>query len=169
MNKTIVLLSGTPSGKAKFDEVCKGFAWVWNLNLKNTLGSQAKSYGWNGEKDEKYYAFVGEFLSLLNKHFDYEHARLTAKIQDFLEDEDEIKFDDSGKGYENFVLILHGVGRDVAEKLKDEQGVYKIRISSRPPVEEEVKEREWGDFVLYEDDDNYSEQIVKLMLGLLGK
>lgn len=154
MNKVILCIGGTPSGKAKFDELTKENCWVWNLNPKNRLGNLAKEFYWNGERNEEYYSFTSEFLQLLNKYFDYEKNHLRKKIEDFRNDVDEVKKDISGKEYNKFVLILHGISREAREMLKDEYGVLEVHISRRDL--NTTPERDW---VLYEDDEDFEEQI----------
>ncbi len=75
MDKTIILLSGTPSGKATFDRIVKETSWSWNCNSKNFLADITRSLGWDGLRDEKFYKFISEFLSLANRYYEFELAK----------------------------------------------------------------------------------------------
>lgn len=160
MNKTIVLLSGVPSAKTRFSEIVNEIAWSWNCNSKNFLADLAKSLGWDGEtRDDKFYKFISEFLSLANKSFDFERKYLEQKIRAFQEDESETKTDKlSGKEFSKFVLILHGVSKELVSWLQEDFGVYKIYVTRYSLNSNFIPE---SDFIIYEDkkeaDGMYSE------------
>ncbi len=163
MNKIMILLSGTPSGKSFFEKVAKENSWVWNLNVKNNLGNLAKGFYWDGQRNDEYYKFISEFLDLLNKHFNYEEVHLKKKIEDFKNDIDDVKRDPEGKEYSNFILIMHGVSREMAEVLKNEYGVIQIHITRR-----DLHTTPEKDLPLYEDDKDFEEQVRKT-IGILTK
>src|SRR5258706_761119 len=149
MDKTIVLLSGTPTGKTRFSELVNEIAWQWNCNSKDFLADQAKSMGWNGIRDDKFYKFIAELLSLANKNFGFERKYLEQKIEAFKKDDSITKTDKiSGKEFSKFVLILHGVSKDLVASLKEDYGVYKIYVTSHALRTNVIPER---DFILYDD------------------
>lgn len=129
MNKKIILLSGNPSAKNKFLESAKSRAWVWGLNSKDAISKNLNIFGWNSnnEKDESYYKFIDELKEVANKYTDFEENYLTQNIENFLQDEDQTK-SYNGKEFDNFLLIIHGVSRDLVNWLKSDYGVFQIYV-----------------------------------------
>lgn len=166
MNKLMILLSGTPDGKKNFDKIIKKECWTWNCNAKNFLSDLSRSFGWDGvTRDDKFYKFISEFLSLLNRNFNFERKYLDQKIKAFLDDESEVKTDrETQKEFSKFILIMHGVSKDLVEGLKQKYGVYKIYIARG-------KKEDWNnstyipesDSVLYEDDDTFEQEILNIV------
>lgn len=164
MNKAIVLLSGTPSGKRTFNEILQRNSWVWNINPKDFLYEKLfKSISYDGEKDEAFYKNLQEVSNLLNEKFEYERKYLKEKIGRFLQDTDEVKTHE-GKTFNSFVLVAHGVSKGLVEYLKDEFGIFKIHIAplnTNPNIENQ-------DVILWEHADNF-ESKVESTLAILTK
>ena len=105
MKKAIVILSGAPSGKNRFTQICKQSAWVWGINPKNHTSDS----------------------DTLNKS-EHEEKYLSENIERFFADESDVKKDLSGKEYDTFLLIAHGVSGKKTEALKNEFGVFKFHV-----------------------------------------
>lgn len=152
MKKAIILLNGTPEGKNSFNFVLKEIAWVWSINPKAYVADKAKLFHYDGVGDIEEY--VGEHLKLVNSKFDFEKKYLSDNISRFNADDDEVKTH-GNKSFDTFVLVAHGVSRDVVEYLKSEFGVFTIHISRR-----DLKTNiERYDTVLYYDDEDFSIQV----------
>jgi len=164
MDKTIILLSGTPSGKAKFDSLARRGNWTWNVNPKNKLSDESRSLGWDGVVDDAHHRFIAEYIALLNKHLSYEKKFLEEKISSFKADESESKsLRDSEEKFTRFMLIIHGVSKFLVEELQKEHGAFKIHITRRDLNSNVIPV---SDFVLYEDDPDFEKQVLKITEGL---
>ena len=163
MKKAIILLSGTPQGKSKFDEITKETSWVWNTNPRNYLGALSKNFYWSGERNEQYYKFTEELLTLTNRYFNFEEKYLKEKIEKFNSDDSLIKIlREEGqleKKFDRFILIIHGITKDLVEMLESDYGVFKLHISRRD-LNTNVKEQ---DYVIYEDDPNFKEEVERVL------
>jgi len=158
MKKAIILLSGSPSGKNKFIEEAKKSSWLWNCNSRDFLGTKAHSLYWDGEKNEKYYDFTLEFLNLVNKYFYFEARYLKDQIEKFLSEDSESKTD-KVKKFNTFLLIVHGVSKELVSELESEYGVFQVHISQRN-LNTNI---ELYDTVLYEDDDNFENEVNRVI------
>jgi len=78
-----------------------------------------------------------------------------------LSDENEQKLS-GDKIFTNFILIAHGVSKELISILKDEYGVYQIHISRRD-LNSNI---ELYDLVLYEDDENFEEEVIRVVTTL---
>ena len=165
MNSSIILLSGTPSGKKNFINIAREDNWVWNLNIKDRLTEVAeKELGYKGERDEAHYKFISKFLSLLDSTYNYQEKFLTEKIQKFLSEEREYFADSTGKKFHNYLMIIHGVTPKMVYFLKENYGVFQIYVS-------EKKLNTVGgrfDNILYEDDEDFPEKCKNTLNILLG-
>ena len=160
MEKAILLISGSPSGKSKFIETAKKSSWCWNCNAKDFLGTKTNSFYWNGERDEEYYRFTYEFLELVNRYFRFEEKYLKNKIEDFLKDDSPNKLSKDGTVFDKFLLIAHGVSRELVSTLKDDYGVFQIHISRR---DLNSNAESMNDLVLYEDDENFEGEVNRVV------
>lgn len=159
MTKSIIILSGTPKAKSTFHEQSQTIAVTENINLKNTFQDVAKQFGWNGEKTADYHKFTSKFMNLVNDYFDFEVVRLREEINSILERASDTR---------DTVILLHGVTVKAVEMLKDEYGANYVLLSSRPPEEETRAVHEWADAVLYEDDADFGEQVLKTIKIFTG-
>lgn len=157
MKKAIILLSGTPSGKSKFIEIAKKESWIWNINSRDFLGTKAPSFYWDGERNENYYKFLGEYLKLVNKYFDFEEKYLREKFDKFSSDDSEFK-SSGDKQFDKFVLIAHGVSKELVSTLESDYGVFKIHVS-RKDLNSNIE----PDLVLYEDDENFEAETIRFI------
>ena len=144
MNKAIVLLSGTPSTKSKFIEIAKKSNWIWNIQLQGFLGSRKDEFYWDGETGEYYQSFTHEFFALIYKYF--------------MADDSEVKIA-KNKIFNRFLLVVHGVSDSLVSTLEEEYGVFKIHISNR----ERNDNVELCDVILYEDDDNFEDEVNRVV------
>jgi hypothetical protein len=159
MKKAIIIASGTPEGKNKFDEIVKKSSWSWNVNFKNYLGSLSKNFYWSGERDETYYKFIVELSDLTNRYFSSEEKYLREKIEKFNSDDSEQKIGEDGKVFTKFILIIHGVSRDLVDMLESDYGLFQLHISRR----DLNTNTESHDYVLYEDDENFEEEVERVL------
>lgn len=172
MNKIIVLLSGTPSGKSKFDELARQSNWTWNVNPKSRLSDESRILGWDGVVTDAHHKFIAEYIALLNKYLGYEKKFIEEKISSFKSDDSQTKTArGSDKVLTRFMLIMHGVSKDLAEELQKEHGAFRIHITrrdfntiTRRTAEGNIIPK--SDFVLYEDDLDFEEQVLKITEGL---
>ncbi len=160
MNKAIVVLTGTPEGKSKFDAVAKKSCWLWNSNPKNYLTKIAKDkFYWDGEKNEKYFQFIAEQFQLVNKYFGFEEIYIGDLIEKFTQNENEQMSLKSDNGEEqvfnNFLLVIHGLSKELTTKLKEDQGVFQLHISNRK-LNTNIENH---DYCLYDDDENFDEEV----------
>lgn len=161
MKKTVLLMSGTPDGKAKFAKIAQEISWIWQINPKTYIRDNAKLFYWEKTETEDIYKYIGEQLEILNRHFDFERKFLKDRIERFLSDEDEFKKSPEGKVFDKFILIAHGVSKNLVPFLQDEYGVFKIHISKR---EYNSNEKFNNDItVLYEDEEGFTIQVNKII------
>jgi len=158
MRKAIILLSGTPTGKNRFAEVAKQKAWLWNINYKNVLADRFSDLLQGEDRDKTYYRFVAKILDLANKFYDAEKRYLWEKATKFSQDEDEAKIDKEGNKFEIFLLIMHGVSRELIEPLKNDFGVFEIEVE-----EEKSKKTELKDLHLFEDNPEFENQALNII------
>ena len=158
MNKAIILLSGLPSAKTKFIEESKKSNFLWNCNFRDFLGTKANGLYWDGERDENYYGFTLEFSRLVSKYFRAEEKYLKEKIEKFLADDSEEK-KIGNNVFTNFLLIVHGVSKELVSTLESEYGVFQIHVSRR----ELNSSIELYDIVLYEDDENFESEVQRVI------
>ena len=159
MNKTIVVLTGEPDAKNEFLDKVKPLAWFNNFNPKSYLGKVTEHIREEKERDEDYWNFLAEFLKLTNKYFDYDEPSVRKKIEEFLADSEEVKVTNDGKTFDKFLLIIHGLSRDIRESLKEEYPLYVIRLATRNQPSSETNQ----DFVLETDADGYQEEVVRVV------
>ena len=158
MKKAIFLLSGTPSGKSRFDEIAKQKAWCWNINFNNFLGALSKNFYWQGERDEHYYQFIAHLRDLVNREWGAEEKYLREKIQKFNADDSEQKVMGDAQ-FDTFILIVHGVSKNLVSCLEEDYGVFKVHISQRK-LNSNIEKH---DYILYEDDPDFEEQVQRLV------
>lgn len=168
MKKAVLVLSGLPEGKNKFNEVAKETCWIWHVNSKNHLGRVAKNefFSDGAERDERYNKFIADLFKLVNDNFNFEEKYIRDLLENkFLLDSDEHKTFE-GKTFENFLFVVHGLSsRDLLNELENEYGAMQIHISSRA-LNSNV---EAHDKVLYYDDEDFAEQVNKLIEVLTRK
>jgi len=161
MKKTIILLSGTPDGKSKFAEIAREISWTWEINPKNQIRDNARSFYWKKNDKDDIYKYISEQLEILNRYFDFERNFLKDKIERFLSDEDEFKKSPEGKVFDKFILIAHGVSKNLVPFLQDEYGVFKIHISKKEYNSNEKFDNDIT--VLYEDEEDFTIQVNKII------
>jgi len=162
MKKAILVLSGDPTGKNKFNEIIKETCWVWSVNSKNHLGRIAKNeLFFEGERDEKYNKFISDFFKLVNDNFNFEEKYIKELLENkFLQDNDEYKTDTEGKKFDRFLFIIHGLSsKELLQELESEYAAMQIHISSR----ELNSNVESHDKVLYHDDEDFRAQVENLI------
>ncbi len=159
MKKTILLISGSPEAKNKFAEIVKEIAWVWAINSKDFIRENLKLFYWDGSRNEEINLFISNQLELYNEKFDFEKKYLMEKINRFQADESEVKVHEN-KTFDKFVLIAHGVSKDLVSFLQEEYGVFKIHLSKR----EYHSNENLNDYtVLYEDDENFTIEVNRIV------
>ncbi len=165
MKKAILILSGTPSGKNEFDKIAKETCWIWHTNSRNHLGKVSKKdFFWNGERDEDYEKYLSEIFPVLNKYFNFEEKYFRDLLDNkFLPDNDEVKTDQEGKEFQNFLFVIHGLSKALVPVFEEEYGAFQIHISSRN-LNSNVENH---DKVLYEDDVDFKEQVEDLINTLV--
>jgi hypothetical protein len=164
MNKTIILLSGSPGAKAKFIESAKKIAWLWNLSPKDFIRANSKIFYWVSEPDnkEKDNRYLREMLELLNRHCEFERKYLEQNLQNFQDDDSQQKENKEGKVFDNFVAIIHGVSKPLVNFLQEDFGAFRIHVSRHDLNTNE----ELQDITLYEDDENFSERVLQVISTL---
>ncbi len=159
MKKAIILLSGDPESKSKFTKIVESIAWVWNVNPKNPIRNNLKSFYWKGDRTEEIENLISSQLIVYNQLFDFERSFLIEKITNFNNDESEVKVHEN-KTFDKFVLIAHGVSKDLVPFLQEEYGVFKIHLSKR----EYHSNENLNDYtVLYEDDENFTIEVNRIV------
>lgn len=161
MRKSIILLSGTPAGKSEFGKIAQEISWVWQVNPKDHVRDTSKLFYWNGVKTEKTWKYINEQLAILNKYFDYEKNFLKDKIERFLGDDAEYKTSKDNKVFDKFILIAHGVSKDLVPFLQEEYGVFKIHISKKEYNSNEKFDNDIT--VLFEDEEDFTIQVNKII------
>lgn len=109
--KLIIALYGDSEGKNQLNELVKenGF-WVWNGNSKNYLSFLTRQYlGWNGKRTSKFYEFIEDFKSLVDKYWDYELNYTQELIYKLMKDE------------KTNLLILHNLDVELTKRLSEEE------------------------------------------------
>lgn len=159
MKKTIILLSGSPDAKNRFAEIAKTVSWVWAINAKDYIRENLKLFYWDGSRTEEINKLVAEQLELFNEKFNFEKNYLVDKITKFNEDDSEVKIN-GNKTFDKFILIAHGVSKDLVSFLQEEYGVFKIHLSKREYNSSEIT----NDYtVLYEDDENFVVEVNRII------
>lgn len=161
MKKTIILLSGSPNSKNRFTEIVKDIAWIWGINSKDYIRENLRLFSWDGNRTEEINKLVEDQLKLYNENFDFERKFLKDRIERFLSDEDEFKKSPEGKVFDKFILIAHGVSKNLVPFLQDEYGVFKIHISKREYNSNEKFDNDIT--VLYEDEEDFTIQVNKII------
>lgn len=165
MKKTIMVLSGSPEAKNKFAEIVKDMAWVWSINAKDFLRENLRLFYWDGSRTDEINKLVVEQLELFNEKFDFEKKYLVDKITKFNEDDSEVKVKEN-KTFDKFILIAHGVSKNLLPFLQEEYGVFKIHLSKK---EYNSNEKFANDVtILYEDDENFNVEVNKLIEVLVS-
>lgn len=159
MKKAIILLSSDLQSSNRFIEEAKKVSWVRNCDPKGFLGSKANGFYWDGEKNQHHYDFTLEFLGLVNKYFYFEARFLKDKIEKFLCEDYEIKKDRQGKEFDTSLLVVHDISKDLVNELESEYGVFQIHVSRRD-LNANI---ELYDTVLYEDDENFGEEVNRVI------
>ena len=159
MKRAIILASGLPTGKNRFDEIAKKTSWVWNINYRNYLGLLSKNFYWQGERNEEYYKFVRELCDLTNRYFNSEEIYLREKIEKFNADDSESKLGEDGQKFYRFILIVHGVSKNLVDMLESDYGVFQLNLSRRD-LNTNI---ESYDHIIYEDDTDFEEQVERVL------
>jgi hypothetical protein len=147
-NKAIIFLQGDSESKNTFNSLIKekGY-WTWNVNNKNYLSFISRQYlGWNGKRTSKFYEFLDEFKTLVDKYWDYE----TVYTQDLM-----YKFIKDAK---TNVLVFHNVSDNVFKTLStgEPEQFVKLTLSKTLPTNLDddidnivnVEEEDWETAIL---------------------
>jgi hypothetical protein len=146
MEKTIIILDGKAEGKTRFIEIAKNNQyWVWNFNFRNLLSMIAHKIGWNGERDNNYYAFIADFISLSNQYYNSEYWYIDTMIDKFLADD------------KANVAIIHNCNEELFIKLQDEFNCYSIIITENDDIDENYCK------TLNLHDENYELQVLNIL------
>ena len=159
MNKTILVLTGEPEQKNDFIERVKSLAWINNTNPKSNLGRFVNQVRRNKDRDEDYWNSLSELMKLLNKRFNYEEEFIVEEIEKFLSDDDEVKIDRDGRKYDKFILIIHGLSRDLRDRLKSDYPLFVIRLATSNQPSSETAQ----DFVLETDLEDYDKEVIRVV------
>ena len=76
----------------------------------------------------------------------------------FRSDESETKSSGSVV-FDKFILILHGLSKELVDKLKEEQGIFQLHITNSN-VQTTPKDH---DFILFEDKDTFEEDVERVI------
>jgi hypothetical protein len=131
MNNAIVVLSGTPRARLRFNKVARKSCFIKNVNAGNRFSK-------NGLESEEINAL--------------------GSIEDFLQNDSEeimVSVGGSVKTFSRALLVLHWINHELTEKLKETSGIIQLHVTSRNlPTN-----IEYHDFVLYEDDPNFESEV----------
>jgi hypothetical protein len=163
MNKAIIVLTGSPEAKVKFDEIAKRDYFVWNANSKNRLTKIDKDdLYWNGVKDKSYHEFIDEFLDLVNRYNQFENKYIGELIEKFTQDDcDQRIIKDvlgNEKVFDNFLLVIHGLTKTLTEELKDQEGIFQLHLGDKKNT---IVENH--DYVIFEDEENFEAEVLKVL------
>jgi hypothetical protein len=135
MNNAIVVLSGTPRARLRFNKVAKKSCFVKNVNAGNRFSK-------NG--------------------LEIEEINALGSIEDFLQDDREeitVSIEENLKTFSRALLVLHWISCELTEKLKETSGIIQLHVTSRNlPTN-----IEYHDFVLYEDDLNFESEVQRVI------
>lgn len=160
MKKAIILLSADlQSSNDRFTEEARKISWVRNCDPRGFLGSKANGFYWDGEENQHYYDFTLEFLGLVNKYFYFEARFLKEKIEKFLSDDYETKKDRNGKEFDTSLLVIRGVSNELVNELESEYGAFRVHVSQKD-LNTNI---ELYDTVLYEDDEDFGEEVNRVI------
>lgn len=165
MEKAILILTGTPSGKSRFDSIITQKCWRWNVSAKNWLAEIAKSkLYWSAEdRDENYHKTLANFYEFVNREFDFESHYIREAINRFRAfDADKMtKVDDQNQEtvFVKFLCVLHGITKELTSKLEQDEGAMQIHVTSRA-LNTNIYHH---DYVLYEDDADFEQQVEKVI------
>lgn len=176
MKKAIVVLTGTPTGKNRLSEIILRKVWKWDINPKNLLTKIAREkFYWKGERNEEFYKFLSEMFSLVNKNFGFEENYILDYIRLFENDKDEEKLlldKETGEvqaKFENFLLVIHGISKELTTRLKDEFGALVVQVTDSE-LNTQVYNTDGSqktdfdfDYVLYENDADFVTEAEKLL------
>ena len=98
------------------------------------------------------------FEFCIRKYFYFEARYLKDQIEKFLSEDSESKTD-KVKKFNTFLLIVHGVSKELVSELESEYGVFQVHISQRN-LNTNI---ELYDTVLYEDDDNFENEVNRVI------
>lgn len=165
MDKAIIVITGTPSGKGQFEKIAKQNVWLWNVNPKNWLGEVARRHlYWSGEeRNEEYHRKIARLYSLVNEEFGFEGHYIAQLLERFRDFDKEVMRGTGEDGQEReftkFLLVIHGISKELTKRLEEEEGALQVHVTSRT-LNTNV---ELHDYVLYEDDADFEERVLKLI------
>lgn len=147
MNKAIILISGTPDSKKKFVDLAKKEVWLWNVDLHNFLGSKKNGFYWDGDRSQDYNNFTIEFFAMVYKYFMLDDSEFKLNVK---------------RTFDKFILIVHGVSKELDTKLKDEYGVFRILITQS----DETVNMSLYDLILFDDNENFELEVNRVVSTL---
>lgn len=158
MDKAIVVISGTPNGKDEFIKIAKQTCWVWQVNPKKFISKIAsKNFGVDTENN---YEIIQNMSNLLNPT-GFERTYVMNLVQKFLQDDSETKCefandnDIATKRFDRFVLIIHGISRELIYTLKEDYGAFCVGIFDKNMEGTGLSDSSY-DFILHKDDEDFS-------------
>lgn len=158
MNKAIIVLTGSTTGREKFNEIAKRTCWLWQVNPKNYLANTARGLYWNGDRDNNFYKFISNLLDLSNSAFDFEENYIAEKIEKFRQDADEYKRNNDNVEFLKFLLVIDGISNQLTKKLEEEEGAFQLHIAQSP-----VTNLNKHDYVLFETSDTFCEDVERVI------
>jgi hypothetical protein len=132
MEKAIVVISGEWKNKKKFNKIARKLCFVRNENVGNRLKNDLE------ESVE---------------------GRIEAFLQDD-SDEKVINTDRCTKVFSRALLILHYIGRELTEVLKETNGIIQIHITNKDDLSTKIEDY---DVVLYSDDPNFENEVQRVI------
>lgn len=175
MEKAIIVLTGTPSSKGLFDKIITQTSYRWNINPKNHLAEVARSkLYWSGtaERGEEYHRKLAALTEFVNREFNFETLyvqQLIERFKTFDAEEMVLKNENATKVFTKFLLVIHGISKDLTKKLASEEGAVQVHVTSRKlntvvynsDMTEQSKPRH--DLVFYDDDKTFETDIQNLI------
>lgn len=159
--KLVLILSGNPTLKNKFDQVIRRDEtnWRyhrWNINSLNPFYRAAEGLlkiigKENLINSDNFTKFVNDFARLADKHFGFKSEYIHSFIQ---------KFQNHQKAQ---ILVLHGIGKEFSDKLKEENG--NIKTVHLVDASEEVNPNPLYDYTVM-DGESFEQKVLDLLKSL---
>lgn len=158
MNKAIIILTGSSTGRAKFNEIAKRTCWLWSINPKNYLTNTAKNLYWNGDRDNNFYGFISGLLESSNSAFNFEENYIAEKLEKFHQDADDYKRNENNITFSKFLLVIEGVSNKLIKKLEDEEGAFQLHIAQSQNTNIEKH-----DYTVFETSNTFCEDVERVI------
>src|SRR5689334_10048428 len=161
MQKAILILTGTPPAKNSLATIVKKTCWCWNASAKNRLAEIAKeNFYWTVDaRDETYHKTLAALYSMVNQTFDFERQYLLQLVERFNAFDKDKMVDAAGNEFTKFLLIVHGISREMTKELEEYEGAMQVHVTSRS-LNTNILEH---DLVIYEDDPTFEQDVNKII------